>query len=109
MHVSPGYGAQTLLQWARCHVSTSGCDSSGGESTCCAAAASAAPALVACVQEKTVMRQVALPREVYTGSSNQLFDFLAQALADFIQEQEKVKLISIVNADARNCSETCRH
>jgi hypothetical protein len=42
------------------------------------------------------MRQVALPREVYTGSSNQLFDFLAQALADFIQEQEKVKLISIV-------------
>jgi hypothetical protein len=41
------------------------------------------------------MRQVALPREVYTGSSNQLFDFLAQALADFIQEQEKVKLISM--------------
>lgn len=55
------------------------------------------------------MRQVALPREVYTGSSNQLFDFLAQALADFIQEQEKVKLISIPHADARDCSETCRH
>lgn len=41
-------------------------------------------------QEKTVMRQVAIPREVYTGTSTQLFDFLAQALADFIKEQEKV-------------------
>lgn len=41
-------------------------------------------------QEKTVMRQVAIPREVYTGSSNQLFDFLAQALVDFIKEQDKV-------------------
>jgi hypothetical protein len=42
------------------------------------------------LQEKTVMRQVAIPREVYTGSCNQLFDFLAEALVHFIKEQSKV-------------------
>lgn len=42
------------------------------------------------VVEKQVMQQVAIPREVYTGSCNQLFDFLAQALAAFIKQQEKV-------------------
>jgi hypothetical protein len=42
------------------------------------------------LQEKTVMRQVAIPREVYTGSCNQLFDFLAEALVHFIKEQNKV-------------------
>lgn len=36
------------------------------------------------------MRQVAIPREVYTGSCNQLFDFLAEALVHFIKEQNKV-------------------
>lgn len=35
------------------------------------------------------MKQVAIPRECYTGSSNQLFDFLAVQLADFIKEQEQ--------------------
>jgi hypothetical protein len=37
------------------------------------------------------MRQVAIPKDVYTGSSHQLFDFLAEALASFIREQEKVR------------------
>lgn len=45
-----------------------------------------------CVQEKTVMRQVAIPREVYTGSCNQLFDFFAQHLVTFVAEQSKVCL-----------------
>lgn len=43
-----------------------------------------------CLQEKQVLKQVALPRDVYTGSSTQLFDFLARTLADFIREQEEV-------------------
>lgn len=43
------------------------------------------------VVEKTVMRQVAIPREVYTGSCNQLFDFLAEALVHFIKEQSKTQ------------------
>jgi len=34
------------------------------------------------------MRQVAIPKEAYTGTCNQLFDFLAIQLADFIKEQE---------------------
>lgn len=34
------------------------------------------------------MKQVAIPKAVYTGSCNQLFDFLAEQLADFIKEQE---------------------
>lgn len=42
------------------------------------------------LQEKSVMRQVAIPKEVYKGSCTQLFDFLAQALVDFIKEQNKV-------------------
>jgi hexokinase len=41
------------------------------------------------LQEKQVLKQVALPREVYTGSCTQLFDFLAQTLADFIREQQQ--------------------
>eukprot|EP00775_Hariotina_reticulata_P009697 gene9697-9856_t len=40
------------------------------------------------VIEKQVMRQVAIPKEAYTGTCNQLFDFLAIQLADFIKEQE---------------------
>lgn len=36
-----------------------------------------------------MLKQVALPREVYTGSCMQLFDFLAQTLADFIREQQQ--------------------
>jgi hypothetical protein len=39
------------------------------------------------------MRQVAIPREVYTGSCNQLFDFLAQHLVTFVEEQNKVHLL----------------
>lgn len=35
------------------------------------------------------MKQVAIPRECYTGSSNKLFDFLAGQLAGFIREQEE--------------------
>jgi hexokinase len=35
------------------------------------------------------MKQVAIPRQVYTGSCTQLFDFLATQLADFIREQEQ--------------------
>lgn len=38
--------------------------------------------------DETVMKQVAIPRECYTGTSNQLFDFLASELAGFISEQE---------------------
>jgi hypothetical protein len=38
-----------------------------------------------------VLKQVALPREVYTGSCTQLFDFLAQTLAEFIREQQQVR------------------
>ncbi|WIA11704.1 hypothetical protein OEZ85_011800 [Tetradesmus obliquus] len=40
------------------------------------------------VIEEQVMKQVAIPKAVYTGSCNQLFDFLAEQLADFIKEQE---------------------
>jgi len=40
------------------------------------------------LQAKQVMRQVAIPKEAYTGTCNQLFDFLANQLADFIKEQE---------------------
>jgi len=47
------------------------------------------------VQEKQVMRQVAIPREVYTGTSNQLFDYLAKALAEFIKEQEQVMSVAV--------------
>lgn len=43
------------------------------------------------LQEKQVLRQVALPKEVYTGSCTQLFDFLAQTLATFIKEQQEVR------------------
>jgi hexokinase len=39
--------------------------------------------------EETVMKQVAIPRDCYTGSSNKLFDFLAGQLAGFIREQEE--------------------
>lgn len=41
------------------------------------------------------MRQVAIPREVYTGTSNQLFDYLAKALVEFIKEQEQVMSIAV--------------
>lgn len=41
------------------------------------------------MQEETVMKQVAIPKECYTGHSNKLFDFLAGQLADFIKEQEE--------------------
>jgi hexokinase len=40
------------------------------------------------LQEEQTMKQVAIPKAVYTGSCNQLFDFLAEQLADFIKEQE---------------------
>ncbi|KAF6256737.1 hexokinase [Scenedesmus sp. NREL 46B-D3] len=40
------------------------------------------------VIEEQTMKQVAIPKPVYTGSCNQLFDFLAEQLADFIKEQE---------------------
>jgi hypothetical protein len=43
------------------------------------------------VQEKQVLKQVALPREVYTGTCTQLFDFLANTLAGFIREQQEVR------------------
>lgn len=36
-----------------------------------------------------MLKQVALPREVYTGTCTQLFDFLAQTLASFIREQQQ--------------------
>eukprot|EP00878_Enallax_costatus_P020038 GHUV01021167.1.p1 GENE.GHUV01021167.1~~GHUV01021167.1.p1 ORF type:complete len:457 (+),score=164.86 GHUV01021167.1:206-1576(+) len=50
--------------------------------------------------EETVMKQVAIPRECYTGNSNKLFDFLATTLADFIREQEeKHKKHGITTAD----------
>jgi len=38
-----------------------------------------------------VLKQVALPKEVYTGSCTQLFDFLAQTLAAFLREQQEVR------------------
>lgn len=66
-----------------------------------AASGSSPPQLHAsfCVlQEETVMKQVAIPRECYTGSSSKLFDFLATQLADFIREQEekhKVRMLRI--------------
>lgn len=41
------------------------------------------------------MRQVAIPREVYTGSCNELFDFLAEALVHFIKEQSKVRWVNV--------------
>lgn len=41
------------------------------------------------LQEQQVMKQVAIPKDVYTGTCNQLFDFLAQQLAEFIKEQEE--------------------
>ena len=34
------------------------------------------------------MRQVAIPEAVYTGTSDQLFDFMAKELKGFIEEQE---------------------
>ena len=50
------------------------------------------------------MHQVAIPREVYTGSCNQLFDFLAQALVAFIKEQEKVRPADLAAATAHHNS-----
>ncbi len=62
--------------------------------------------LLAGVQEKQVLKQVALPQEVYTGSCTQLFDFLAQTLADFIREQQQVGAHAEPNTTALGGSAT---
>ncbi|KAF8070974.1 HXK1 [Scenedesmus sp. PABB004] len=52
------------------------------------------------VIEEQVMKQVAIPKEVYTGTSTQLFDFLALQLADFIKEQEARHKVDAATAPA---------
>lgn len=42
------------------------------------------------MQEKKVLQQVALPKDVYTGTATKLFDFLAETLAEFIRQQQEV-------------------
>lgn len=57
------------------------------------------------VQEKQVLKQVALPKAVYTGSCTQLFDFLAVTLADFIREQQQVRTCHTICACIHSCKE----
>jgi hypothetical protein len=52
------------------------------------------------------MKQVAIPKAVYTGSCNQLFDFLAEQLADFIKEQEAKHKVNTAAAAACTATAT---
>lgn len=42
-----------------------------------------------------MIEQVAIPREVYTGTANQLFDFLAGSVREFVKRHNPADLTVI--------------
>jgi hypothetical protein len=48
--------------------------------------------LLLLLQESTIMEQVSIPEEVYKGTANQLFDFMARALVGFITKTEAAQV-----------------
>lgn len=66
-------------------------------------------ALCLVLQERQVLKQIALPKAVYTGSCTQLFDFLAVTLAEFIREQQQVCMLCMVCTSCKPSCPITRH